>query len=542
MQANKYFTALATSALFLLGAAQVQAQSPVILPGGIVNAADYSTDLAPGAIFTIFGTGLASSTAQAASLPLPTFLAATSVEVVDIANITRNCPLYFVSPGQINAQLPYSLSPGNVQIRVRNGLASSPVGIARLVASAPKLFSLNVSGVGQAITANPDGKFYTNTVPSTAASQVVLYANSMGALDVNINAGDAAPGLTTGSKVANVKGTVSVTVDNGAPAQVTFAGLVPGMAGLYQINAVMPFTVNSGNVNLTVTVGTATSQTNVNIPYKPLGFYYAIFGGKAIAGQTLNGIAGANSSLALRHSDNFVWGTDGFNAWSKNTGLVTPAYSAVSGLAVTLKNGAATVFDNNGIEDNTFGTFYSNTSGPDSAKPGLSKAYSMSNYYPLIFGTFVHLTQPTTITQMIGYFDLYGDPALPFDPGNPFVKFRMNIFSNASFQPKETGNFVGDVFSSDTVAGTFSYSQTAASRISSAAANTPSPIDRVVYTLASPLTLPAGDYWFSHDVAIRATPASSSTAKSVVGANDTMIWHAPKTGKPFVIPGAPINQ
>ncbi len=542
MQAKKYMKALVASALFILGSVHAYAQSPVILTGGIVNAADYSTDLAPGAIFSIFGTGLATSTASAGSMPLPTFLAATSVDVVDIANVSRPCPLYFVSPGQINAQLPYSLSAGVVQIRVHNGLATSGFASARLAAAAPKLFSLNVSGVGQAITTNPAGTQYTNALPSTSASQVVMYLNSMGALDVNLNAGDAAPGLAAGSKPANVKGTVSVTVDNGAQAQVTFAGLTPGFAGLYQVNAVMPFSTNSGNVTLTVSVGTATSQTNVSIPYRPLGFYYAMFGGKAVAGQTLNGLSGANSAMALRNSDNFVWGTDGFNAWSKNTGLVNPAYSGVSGLAVTLKNGAATVFDNNGIEDNTFGTFYTNTTGPDSAKPGLSKAYSMSNYYPLVFSTYLHLTQPTTITQMIGYFDLYGDPTLPFDPTNPFVKFRMNIFSNSSLQPKETGNFVGDVFSTDTATGTFSFSQTSASRISSAAGNTPSPIDRVVFSLASPLTLPAGDYWFSHDVAIRATPASSSTAKSVNGANDTMIWHAPKPGKPFVIPGAPITQ
>ena len=178
-----------------------------------------------------------------------------------------------------------------------------------------------------------------------------------------------------------------VTVDNGAPAQVTFAGLVPGLAGLYQVNAVMPFTTNLGNVNLTVSVGTATSQTNVSIPYRPLGFYYAMFGGKSIAGQTLNGLSGANSAMALRHSDNFVWGPDGFNTWTKTTGLVNAAFSGVSGLALTLKNGAASVYDNNGIEDNTFGTFYTNTSGPDSGKPGLSKAYSMSNYYPLVFST-----------------------------------------------------------------------------------------------------------------------------------------------------------
>ena len=144
-----------------------------------------------------------------------------------------------------------------------------------------------------------------------------------------------------------------------------------------------------------------------------------------------------------------------------NTGLGSQ-YSVVSGLAMTLLNGSTIVYDNNGIETSTYGSFYNNANGPPNAqKPGLSDLFSMSNYFPLVFAGHFRLAQPATITTLIGYFDALGQLALPFDPANPYVQYRMNIWSNAAGPlPKTTGNFAGDVFSSDKTAGTFSFADT----------------------------------------------------------------------------------
>ena len=334
-----------------------------------------------------------------------------------------------------------------------------------------------------------------------------------------------------------MKGTVTAAID-GTPAQVLFAGLLPGLAGVYQVNLRVPFTTTFGQATLTISVGSTVSQGSITIPHRPLGFYYAIFGSKPVPGQGLTGLSGSGSALAIRQSDSFVWGNAGFNSWTNSTGLNDPAYSVVVGLAVTLKNGSSIVYDNNGLETNTYGNFYNNVGGPaDTSKPGLSKAFSMSNYFPLVFATSLHLTQSTTITQMIGYFDQYGDADLPFNPANPYVRFRMNIWSDSAGPlPKETANYVGDVFSSDTSSGTFAYSATGASRVSSTV-STPSPINRITYTLSTPLTLPAGDYWFSHDVGIRSTPASSSTAQSIHGDESVLMqWHGVKAGRPVSMP------
>ena len=74
MQVKYYFRTLAVTSLFSLAASSAFAQAPAIFTGGVVNAADYSSDLAPGAIISVFGRNLASSTQVAAQTPLPTFL------------------------------------------------------------------------------------------------------------------------------------------------------------------------------------------------------------------------------------------------------------------------------------------------------------------------------------------------------------------------------------------------------------------------------------------------------------------------------------
>ena len=361
----------------------------------------------------------------------------------------------------------------------------------------------------------PSSQILTSVNPAAPAQDIVLWMNSMGAVSGSPVAGQPAPGLTAGSQLSSVTDTVTATI-GGVNAPVTFAGLAPGWVGLYQVNVQVPFAAITGPVSVAVTVGGQTTQATMTVPYQQMGFYFSLLGGKSVAGQTLNGVSGSTSALAYRQSDVLTWGNVGLNAWTDNTGNDSQ-YSAASGVAMTLMNGAAVVYDNNGIETGTAGTFYDNTGGgANSLKPGLSDLYSMSNYFPCVFAGYFKLAQATTVTSLIGYFDPLGNLSPPFDPANPYLRYRMNIWSDATGPlPKETGNFTGDVFSSDTVAGTFSYSTTAVNMVSSKTTDAPKSIYRLTYQLAAPLTLPAGEYWFSHDASIRATPAASSTAHSI---------------------------
>jgi uncharacterized protein (TIGR03437 family) len=493
-----------------IGAPAMHAQT--IFTAGTVNSADYTRSFAPGAIISIFGSKLSASTAQATSMPLPTTLAGTNVILVATG---EQFPLFYVSAGQVNAQIPYDVPFGTVQIAVFSGGVLSAPDTISIAAAAPKIFTLNLSGSGPAVATDTNYNVLTSALPVKPAGTYVLWMNSMGATTGTPVAGQPAPGLAPGTQPLSVLATTTVTI-NGQNAPVLFAGLSPGMTGLYQVNVQAPFVSLTGPVSVAVTVGSATTQANVTIPFQELGFYFTLLGGKAVAGQTGSAVAGPGTTVVFEQNDALTWGSTGFEAWTNQNGL-SAGYAGIPGIAFTLYNGSTIVYDNNGIQTGTTANFYNNTGGgSDGSKPGLSDFYSMSNYFPLIFATNIQLASSTTITKLVGYFDALGSPTLPFDPSNPFVKYRMNIFSNVSGLPKQNSSaFVGDVFSSDTVAGTFAYSDSGGRMISSISTNVPKVIYQLTYTLASPLTLPAGSYWFSQDASIRATPAASSTANSI---------------------------
>jgi uncharacterized protein (TIGR03437 family) len=503
------FTLIATG---VFGCAILSAQAPAIATGGTVNAADYTRAFAPGAIVSIFGSNLSTATGGAVNVPLPTTLGGATVNVIS-GGTTTPASLFYVSPKQINAQLPTGISVGSAQIQVVTSAGTSTSDTITIAARAPKIFTQDFSGTGAAVVTDPQANLLTAKNPMKPAGSFVIYMNSLGATDQTVAAGDVSPGVAIGTSPANIKDTVTASV-NGQDAKVAFVGLTPNSVGLYQVNLTAPFVVLTGPVNVIVTVGGVASQASVNAPYQQLGFYTTVLGGRAIAGQTLTGAQGTNSVLAFRQNDPVAWGAEGLNAWSKNTGITA---AAISGEAFTLKNGATVLFDNNGIEDQSFASFYNNGGGgADSAKPGLTTTFSMSNYFPLVFATDIKFSGPTTITEMIGYFDCNGDANLPFDNQNPYIQYRMNIWSAASTGsvPKETGNFVGDAFTSTTVPGTFTISTTSVNRVSSSTASLPDAICRLDYKPTTPITLATGEYWFSHDASIRTTPAVGGTSTS----------------------------
>ena len=101
----------AVSVLLLVTGVGLLAQKPVIKPNGVVNAASYAgtvkgeAAVVGGAIFSIFGENLAASEHKAAGTPLPTRLGDTSVTIGGLA-----APLFYISPGQINFQVPIAIS------------------------------------------------------------------------------------------------------------------------------------------------------------------------------------------------------------------------------------------------------------------------------------------------------------------------------------------------------------------------------------------------------------------------------------------------
>lgn len=112
----------------------------------VISAASQTPLIAPESIATIFGAGLAATAQAATSLPLGTTLAGTTVTVKDSAGATRSAPLYYVSPTQINFQVPLgTAATGNATITIGKQVVTAPVGSV-----APALFTVNSSGFGVA--------------------------------------------------------------------------------------------------------------------------------------------------------------------------------------------------------------------------------------------------------------------------------------------------------------------------------------------------------------------------------------------------------
>jgi uncharacterized protein (TIGR03437 family) len=141
---------------------------------GVLNGVSYSGNLAPGTWAAIFGSNLASATKSAARVPLPKELDGVSVTIGGIA-----APLSFISPGQINAIIPFEVTLSElvpVVVTTPAG-ASTPFNIYYLSNDSPALFTRNGSPTGPALA------FDANLKPLTVAtnSPIVLYAAGLGA-------------------------------------------------------------------------------------------------------------------------------------------------------------------------------------------------------------------------------------------------------------------------------------------------------------------------------------------------------------------------
>ncbi len=239
-----------------------------------------------------------------------------------------------------------------------------------------------------------------------------------------------------------------------------------------------------------------------------LGYYYVITGGLFPTGNTPNGDNGSGGTFRFLLDDP-GWGYP-INVWNKDDWFPENA-----SLALTLKSNGIIVYDNNGLEEDSltphdgFYDYADHLPEDNWDTPGLYRGYAMSNNWDWIYAGYFKINSTTTIDTIIGYFDpaSYG-----FDPGNSNIAYHVNIWS--SFQDNPSGNpnsympvvanFTGDVFSSRTADVTFAWSDTGVHRIFPDWTGwDPGDIFRMTFTLDTPLTLPPGVYFFSHDAVIR---------------------------------------
>jgi len=227
-----------------------------------VSAASYlPATLAAGSITAAFGVNLATGTQAATSIPLPTSLAGTSVQVNGVL-----APLFFVSPGQINYQIPDGTVPGLATVTVTSGSGIVSTGTMQIAAVAPGLFAANATGTGVAaavaLRAKADGTQSYEAVAQYDGTQFVSRPLDLG------------PGtdqvflILYGTGIRNASSLAAVTaLVGGQDSQVLYAGPAGGFVGLDQINVRLPRTlIGRGEVNVMLTVdGKQTNSLKINI-------------------------------------------------------------------------------------------------------------------------------------------------------------------------------------------------------------------------------------------------------------------------------------
>ena len=236
--------------------------NPVVFSSGVVDAADFSEpySAAPGSIISIFGLNLATGTFSASAFPAPNQALGTTVWLG-----ARQLDLFYVSPTQINAFVPYDLTAdSSPQLLVkRSGGESVPARIS-VSSCAPALFLAGggSSRPGLVIDTRGSTSFVVGSAaPATAGDILTLYSVGLGPVDQNVGSDSVSPV----SPLARTTYTVTVTI-GGSNATVTYAGLTPSYVGLYQVNVQVPTGAPKGNaVAVAVTVD-GQSSIPVTIP------------------------------------------------------------------------------------------------------------------------------------------------------------------------------------------------------------------------------------------------------------------------------------
>jgi len=209
---------------------------------------------APGSIVSIFGSNLADATGQASGAPLPTSLQSTTVLVGGVM-----APLFYVSAGQINFQIPVELTAGITSLVVEHdGQASAawPLGI---VAAMPAIFTQTASGSGAGtIVHASDYSLVTPANPAAPGEYLALFCTGLGATQPAVASGLAASGP------AQVTTPVLLTADFGQ-ITVQYAGLAPGWPGLYQVNFQIGASVPGRNPTVTLTAGNNIQSNGVTL-------------------------------------------------------------------------------------------------------------------------------------------------------------------------------------------------------------------------------------------------------------------------------------
>ncbi len=222
---------------------------PRLTSSSVVNGASFVAGLTPGSAASAFPSGAKASVGitPAESLPLPTALEDISVLVNDTP-----APLYAVAnvggQEQINFQAPFELEgTRSARIAVRRGGVTGAGVDVPVFDTQPAVFTSD--GTKAIVVRAAGNTLVTAESPLQPGENVYLYATGLGPVDNTPATGAGAPS----SPLARTRTLPSVTI-GGQTCIVSFAGLAPELAGVYQVNLVVGINIPSGEQDLALSV------------------------------------------------------------------------------------------------------------------------------------------------------------------------------------------------------------------------------------------------------------------------------------------------
>jgi uncharacterized protein (TIGR03437 family) len=213
---------------------------------GVGSNASGQAAFAPGMIISVYGTGMGNYAEAASVTPLPEYMAGFEATVSDQFGNGAYVPLFYVSPNQVNMQVPYEIQPGTATLWVGNPYAAMQCTFT-VASAAPGIYSYADTSANR----SPIG-----SGAARVGDTVAIYVTGVGHVSIDPNDGDLP--LLNSNPAPTLP--VSITVGGVAVAQpFAYIGLPNWSVGVAQINFTIPSGVATGPQPVVVTVGSAPS-------------------------------------------------------------------------------------------------------------------------------------------------------------------------------------------------------------------------------------------------------------------------------------------